>query len=71
MSVFDVLRVLSTLGKSISTVGNLMARIGFALSSSNLGDGQGDPIPDQLVSSQDLPTQGVKDEKPVEQERFL
>lgn len=70
MSIFGVLKFLSNLGTSIANVGNLLSRIGFALSPPNLDGSQTDLNLDRSVSSQDPHTQGVKDEKPVEQERF-
>jgi hypothetical protein len=71
MSVRDVLKVLSTIGTTVATVGNLLSRLGFALSASNLDDGQLELKLDRQVSSQDPPTQGVKDEKPVRRRRNL
>lgn len=69
MSIKDILSVISTVGDTIATVGNLLSRLGFALNPSNLDGTQGELDLGQSVSSQDPPTQGVKDEKPARRKR--
>jgi hypothetical protein len=64
MSVASILAVLSTVGETIAKVGNLMTRLGFALSPPNLGGEQTELDLDIPGMRQDPLAHGAKDEKP-------
>jgi hypothetical protein len=70
MSISGILKFLSNLGNTITVTGNLISRLGYAISLSNLESQT--PSQDMVrpATSQDPPTQGVKDEKPAVQESF-
>jgi hypothetical protein len=70
MSISEVLKLLSSLGNSIAITGNLISRLGYALSLSNLESESHNQGMVRPATSQDPPTQGVKDEKPAVQESF-
>lgn len=69
MSLRDIFSAISAVVDTIAKVGNLLSRLGFALNPSNLDGSQGELDLDRSVSSQDPPTQGVKDEKPARRKR--
>lgn len=67
MNLLKLLQRISSVGIAITLLGELLMKVGSALSPANLASGSQNPSADRSDMSQDPSTLGVRDEKPGEE----